>query len=124
MTVTGEGILGEAALAGGVAEMTVELPSRDVEVVMLKGSDLSVHWCTDMVYPYGPVPMVSGEALPSGGTLTIRAETEAAGTGWYIPGFITVIMEDVTWETPSGTPLPTLPEDVEMYDVYAGWFPG
>ena len=111
-------------MAGGVAEMTVELPSRDVEVVMLRGSDLSVYWCTDVIDPYGPVPVVTGEAMPSGGTLTLRAETDAAGTGWYTPGTIDVIMEDVTWETPGGTPLPSLPPDVEMYEVYAGWFPG
>ncbi len=124
MTLSGSGLLGAAAEAGGEFELTLDLPTTAVTIEMLKGSALSVEWCTDVLYPYGPVPVVRGVAVPSGGTLTLSAVTEAASTSWYAPGFVDVVLEGVTWETLGGVALPTLPADVEMYDIYAGWFPG
>ena len=62
--------------------------------------------------------------MPSGGTLTLRAETEASSSSWYTPGYVDVTLEGVTWETLGGTPLTTLPPDIEMYDIFAGWLPG
>lgn len=124
MTVSGVGILTAAVASGGEFEWTADLPTSEVTIEMLKGSDLSVEWCTDVLYPYGPVPIVRGVAVPSGGTVTLRAETEATSMSWYTPGYVDVILEGVTWETLGGVPLSSLPSDVEMLGVYAGWFPG
>jgi hypothetical protein len=109
-------LLADATAAGGHLEVAYALPHADVEVVVQGGRHLSALWCDDVVIHW---PDVHWSAEPSSGELMMELSADPAGYGGWASAWLT----GLELVNPATGEVRILP-DIELLDLYVGWYAG
>lgn len=114
------GLAEQARIAVKPIETTFQLPHPDVRLVAVWGAHLrDWYGCNDVIYQE---PVIDGEAIAMGGTVTITVETSKGASKFQPYAMADAVLTDVEFETEDGTT--EVLDDVSWLDQFIGWYPG